>query len=92
MNKRYSLPEEIIGYGDRYNLTTTRFMEMVEQTPPQTKLTREGVMKALIGNDYETLDGGTRNLIFTTLIQSDLETAVEIGELTQIATDEWQKT
>lgn len=48
-------------------------------------------MKELIGEDYDEMPEGTRNMIFTTLIEPDLETAVEQGILKRTGEDQYER-
>lgn len=48
-------------------------------------------MRELIGEDYEKMTAGERNSIFTTLIEPDLETAVEYHKIKKISHNIFEK-
>lgn len=83
--------DEIAGLGKKYELLTSRFMVLIGSKPVGDKITRDSIMRELIGTDYDTMSEKTQNIIFTTLIKPDLETAVEDGLLKEIAEEEYEK-
>lgn len=80
--------DEIAELGKRYDLTTARFMRVIGEKSPGEKVTRDSIMTELIGPDYSEMPDGRKNLIFTTLIFPDLDTAVEHGSLKKISDDD----
>ncbi|MDO8523408.1 MAG: hypothetical protein Q7S12_03970 [bacterium] len=83
--------DEVTELGKKYELSTNRFMQTVSQKQSGTKVTRESIMQELIGEDYDAMPNGTKNLIFTTLIKPDLETAVDGGTLKQVSEQEYER-
>lgn len=79
--EQHGVFDEITEIGEKYRLTTSRFMELIGRKSMGERVSRETIMRDLMGPDYDQMDEGKRNLIFTTLVEPDLEHAVELGVL-----------
>ena len=83
--------DEIAKLGEQYGLTTHRFMEHIQSLPLGQRVSRETLMRSLIGDSYDQLDEGKRNMIWTMLVQPDLKTALEEGMLKSVEGEEYER-
>jgi hypothetical protein len=85
-----SIFDNIVSDGEKYHLTTNRFFEVIDQIESGKNISREDIMLELIGDDYDTLSDGKKNTIWTSLIEPDIEEAIEKGVLRRKENDSFE--
>ena len=80
-------PSAIEEIGEKYNLSTARFMRVISEKSPGEKITIESITRDMIGEDCDTVSDGDKNLI-KTLVKPDFEQAVELNALKKISEDD----
>lgn len=83
--------DEIKSLGEKYELSSERFIRIVSKKPVGTVIMKEKLMKELIGDDYDAMTEPTRNMIFMTLIQPELEAAIEYGIVKETGDGEYTR-
>jgi hypothetical protein len=84
MEKPKNIFNDVANLGQKYELSTNRFMKLIGEKAVGEEVTREAIMKEMVGADYDSMDTGQRNTMFTMLFEPDLSTAVEMGILEEI--------
>lgn len=76
-----SIFDENASLSEKYNLTTTHFFQVLKQLEVGRIMSKEDLMRILIGDDYDVLPDGKKNLIWSMSIEPDIDQAIETGKL-----------